>query len=122
MEKRGHETDLTLGRIVHLKTCLEDILAQVEPAIQQAHERIIGERRLKYEGKILSLYDTDLNILVRGKARASIKLGNKLWLDETREILITDYLLEREQTGDNKHVLPTIDRLTEEQNFPVKSV
>ena len=122
LEKRGHETDLSPGRIRHLKTRLEKILAQIEPAIKQAHERIIGGRKLKNQDKILSLYDSDINILVRGKANATVEFGNKLWLGETSEGFIVDYLLERDQTSDSKHVLPAVQRLTTEHKLPIRKV
>ncbi len=60
------------------------VLEQLPAAIRQAHERIIGERRLANEAKILSLYDDALNVMVRGKAGAQVEFGNKLWLGETR--------------------------------------
>lgn len=122
LNERGSETALSSGRREHLTKRLETILAQVAPAIQQAHERIIGGRKLKNEDKILSLYDADLDVIVRGKANASVEFGNKLWLGETREGLIVDYLLEKEQTSDSKHVLPAVERLNQEKNLPVSKV
>ena len=122
LEKRGHETELSPGRIHHLKTRLENILAQVQPAIKQAHKRIISGRKLKNQDKILSLYDSDINILVRGKANAAVEFGNKLWLGETREGFIVDHLLERDQTSDSKHVLPAVQRLTTEPKLPIRKI
>jgi len=122
LEERGDQTTLSEGRREHLKTRLEKILRQVEPAIKQAHERIIGGRKLNNEDKILSLYDAELNVIVRGKAGAQVEFGNKLWLGETQQGLIADYLLEKDQTSDSKHVLPAIARLRDEQNLPLKSV
>ena len=74
------------------------------------------------EDKILSLYDPDIDIIKRGKANANVEFGNKLWLGETREGLIVDYLLERDQTSDSKHVLPAIERLTKGSQLPIKAV
>ena len=122
LEEYGHQTELSTGRINQLKARLETILAQVKPAIEQAHERIIGERKLKNEDKILSLYDPDIDIIKRGKANANVEFGNKLWLGETGEGLIVDYLLERDQTSDSKHVLPAIERLTKGSQLPIKAV
>lgn len=122
LEERREETALTQGRCDHLKSRLKTILDQVDPAIKQAHERIIGGRKLKNEDKILSLYDADINVIVRGKASAQVEFGNKLWLGETRQGLIADYLLEKDQTSDSKHVLPAVARLKEEQSLPIKSV
>jgi hypothetical protein len=43
--------------------------------IKQAHERIIGERQVANEDKILSLYDDSVNVIVRGKAGAEARIG-----------------------------------------------
>ena len=122
LEQRGSETELGKGRIKLLKDRLESILGQVQPAIDQAHERIIGERQVKNEDKILSLYDADINIITRGKSTAQVEFGNKLWLGESSQGLIVDYLLEKQQTNDTKHVLPALNRLTKQQGLPVKKI
>ena len=122
LEIRGDVTNLTLGRQAHLKERLENILDQVDPAIHQAHERIIGGRKLNNKDKILSLYDSDVDVIVRGKDTANVEFGNKLWLGETSEGLIADYLLEKNQSNDAKHVLPSLKRLTEDQRLPISHV
>ena len=122
LHQRGEQTNLTPGRIAHLAQRIQGVLDQVDEAIHQACERIIGERLIKNEDKIFSLYDSDVNCITRGKSSAQVEFGNKLWLGENPQGLIVDYLLEKDQTSDSKHVLPAIKRLTEEQDLPVKSV
>lgn len=122
LERQGSKTTLSQGRRNHLRERMETILKQVKPAIKQAHERIIGGRQIKNEDKILSLYDPAINIIVRGKSNAQVEFGNKLWLGETRQGLIADYMLDSGQTGDSKHVIPAVERLTKEQNLPVKKI
>lgn len=55
-------------------------------------------------------YDPDVQVIVRGKSGAEVEFGNKLWLGETREGLIVDYLLEkknqRRQTNPTRHHPP----------------
>ncbi len=46
--------------------------------IQQAHERIIGERKVLNQDKILSLYEKNIYVIVRGKANAEVEFGNIL--------------------------------------------
>ena len=75
LEQRGNEAGMSEGRIKQLKSRLEGILDQVQPAIDQAHERIIGGRQLKNEDKILSLYDTEIDIINRGKSTAQVNLA-----------------------------------------------
>ncbi|MBE7499012.1 MAG: hypothetical protein HS113_01620 [Verrucomicrobiales bacterium] len=61
------------------------MLAQLPQAVKQAHERIIGERPVANAGKILSLYEGDLHVIVRGKAGAAVEFGNTLFLAEQRK-------------------------------------
>jgi len=119
---RSHETDLTEGRVQLIVRRIENILDQLPAAIDQAHERIIGERKLPNHKKILSLYDPHVQVIKRGKSGADVEFGNNLWLGETREGLIIDYLLEQEKTSDPKQIKPTLTRLIDEQNLPIKNI
>lgn len=67
-----------------------ELLPQV---IEQAHERIIGERQVKNEDKILSAHEPDIDVIVRGKAGAQTEFGNELFLAENPAGLIVDYML-----------------------------
>ena len=61
--------------------------------IKQAHERIISERQVKNEEKILSAHEPDIDVIVRGKAGAQTEFGNELFLAENPGGLIVDYML-----------------------------
>jgi IS5 family transposase len=119
---RRNETDLTEGRALHIIRRIEGVLDQLPAAIKQAHERIIGGRKVPNEEKILSLYDDSVQVLVRGKAGAEVEFGNKLWLGESREGLVVDYKLYQDNPGDSTLVDPAIRRLVIEQAMPVKHV
>lgn len=119
---RSHETDLTSGQIQQIRQRIQGVLEQLPAAIHQAHERIIGERRLANKNKILSLYDSDIQVIVRGKSGAEVEFGNNLWLGETREGLIIDYVLEKEKTADAKQIQPAIERIVRQQGLPVANV
>jgi hypothetical protein len=60
-------------------------------AQKQAHERIIGGRQVDNAEKILSLYEPDIHVLVRGKAGAEVEFGNTVLLGENRQGIILDY-------------------------------
>jgi hypothetical protein len=45
---------------------MKRVLDQMPEAMRQAHERIIGERRVANADKILSLYESDIHVIVRG--------------------------------------------------------
>jgi hypothetical protein len=82
---------------------------------RQAHERIIGERRVANKDKILSFYDTDVRVLVRGKAGAEVEFGNAMYLAEQSDGLIVDWDFIQEQApGDNKLVAKSIESIGKE--------
>jgi hypothetical protein len=95
LERRG-ETDLTEKQAAQIVKRLDGVLEQLPEAMRQAHERIIGERLVKNKEKILSLYDEDLHVLVRGKAGARVEFGNTLLLSEQRQGVIVDWKLYRD--------------------------
>ena len=59
---------------------------------------------------------------MRGKSGAEVEFGNNLWLGETREGLIVDYLLEKDKTSDAKQIRPAIRRPVGDQQLPVGNV
>lgn len=122
LKERGEETDLGPGQIQSIIDGMENVLAQVPAMIKQAHERIIGERKLANKDKVLSLYDPHVQVIKRGKSGGEVEFGNNLWLGENPDGFIVDYLLEKEKTGDARQIEPAIDRLTKEQSLPVSSV
>ena len=122
LKVRGEETDLSPGVIQNIITQMEGILAQVPTVIKQAHERIIGGRKVLNKDKIFSLYDEDVQVIVRGKSNAEVEFGNNLWIGENRSGFIVDYLLDKEKISDAKQVGPAIKRLVEEQSLQIKSV
>jgi hypothetical protein len=106
------ETQIVLDRI-------QGILDQLPQAIHQAHERIIGERRVANSEKILSLYDPDIHVLVRGKANAETEFGNGLYLAEQADGLIIDWNFMQDQPpSDSKLVKASIERITEAYGKP----
>lgn len=99
------ETQVVLERI-------QVILDQLPQAIHQAHERIIGERRVCNADKILSLHEPDIHVLVRGKAGAEVEFGNGLYLAEQTDGLIVDWDFMQEQpVADSKLVKPSLKRI-----------
>ena len=73
LERRWAETDLSEGEMRQIVRRMEGVLEQLPAAIRQAHERIIGGRLVKNEEKLLSLYERELHVIVRGKANAEVE-------------------------------------------------
>lgn len=78
------------GRIIKR---IDGMLAQLPQVIEQAHERIIGGRQVANADKILSVYEPDIHVLVRGKAGREVEFGNTLFIAESRQGLILDWQL-----------------------------
>ena len=93
---------------------IDGVLALLPQARKQAHERIIGERPVKSQDKLLSLYETDVRVIVRGKADAEVEFGNTLLLVENRQGVIVDYHLWRESApADSRMVSDSLKRIQE---------
>lgn len=106
------ETQVVLDRI-------QGILDQLPQAVHQAHERIIGGRRVANAEKILSLHEPDIHVLVRGKAGAEVEFGNGLYLAEQTDGLIVDWdFMEDQPRADCKLVKPSITRITDTYGTP----
>ena len=93
LEQRWQETDLKEGEARQIMERIDMILEQLPQAIRQAHERIIGERQVKNEEKILSLYEGHAAVYVRGKAGAEVEFGSQLLLGESASGVIVDWEL-----------------------------
>lgn len=72
---------------------MDRTLAQVPGVITQAHERLIGDRTVPSEQKLVSIYEPDVKVIVRGKAGREVEFGNTLFLAESPQGLILDWEL-----------------------------
>ena len=119
LEARWTETDWSELEAQVVLDRIKNILDQLPQAIHQAHERIIGERRVSNKDKILSFYEPAIHVLVRGKAGAEVEFGNALYLAEQSDGLIIDWsFIEEQPPGDNKLTPASIERITKEYETP----
>jgi len=110
--KEWPKTDWTEAQMRCVIGRIDNILEQLPEAIRQAHERIIGERLIKSSNKILSLYDKDIEVIVRGKSGAEVEFGQRLLLTEQKDGLIIDWeLLAKDSPSDSDLLQPTLERL-----------
>lgn len=96
LDKDWRKTDLTRPQAEVILRRLDNVLAKLPAARCQAHDRIIGERAVPNAEKILSLYEEDIHVIVRGKASAEVEFGNSLFIAETSAGYIFDHYLSRE--------------------------
>jgi hypothetical protein len=102
---------------------MDDVLELLPRAQKQARERIIGGRPVANAEKILSLYDTDVRVLVRGKAGAEVEFGNTLLLGENRQGVILDYqLFQASAPADSQLLLESLSRVEARLGRPVGAV
>lgn len=87
--------------------------------VHQVHERLISERRVANKDKILSLYEPDVRVMVRGKVDAEVEFGNGFYLAEQADGLIVDWtFIKKQPPGDNKLLTDSLMRLTKKYGKP----
>ena len=88
-------------------------------AIRQAHERIIGERQVENDEKVLSLYEGQASVYVRGKAGAEVEFGSQLLLGESRSGVIVDWeLVDGKVEADTKMLRRSLERMKQTVGGP----
>ncbi|MCC7374748.1 MAG: transposase [Verrucomicrobiales bacterium] len=93
---------------------IDGVLELLPKAKRQAHERIIGGRPVANDEKILSLYDTDVRVIVRGKAGAEVEFDNTVLVGENSQGVIVDYHIFRDSApADGQTVFPSLVRVRE---------
>ena len=112
LSEEWQNTEWTEKEAQQVLVRIKGVLELLPQARKQAHERIIGERMVKNEDKILSLYEKDVHVIVRGKADAEVEFGNVLLLAENRQGVIVDYYLWRESApADSKMIAESLNRI-----------
>jgi IS5 family transposase len=120
LDQQWELTEWTRAQAEQILRRIDGVLELLPRAQKQAHERIIGERSVANDEKILSLYDTELRVIVRGKAGAEVEFGNTLLLGENRQGLILDYELFRESApADSQLLFASLLRVEEALGRPV---
>jgi hypothetical protein len=112
LDAHWQQTDWTRPQADQVLRRLDGVLKQLPAAIKQAHERIIGERLVANANKILSLYDDDLHVIVRGKAGADVEFGNTLLIAEQAQGLVVDWHLHRDSApSDSRQLAASLERV-----------
>lgn len=117
LDEQWQQTDWTRLQAEMVLRRIQGVLDQLPQAVKQAHERIIGERQVASKDKILSLYESDVQVIVRGKAGAEVEFGNSLFLAEQCDGFIVDHELSQHTSpGDAKWLARRIDKLAPQGN------
>ena len=110
LDENWQATDWTRPQAEQVLKRIKSIIEALPAAVKQAHERIIGERQVANDEKILSLFEPDIHVIVRGKAGEEVEFGNLLVLGEQIDGLIMDWELFKEQApADPRLVRPSVE-------------
>jgi len=112
IKNRSTHTTLSEGQAGVILQRIDHVLALLPKIRKHTHERIIGERRVPNKEKILSIYQPDTKVIVRGKSGAEVEYGNQLLIGENRDGLITYWELFEHNSSDSKR-LPAAIKATE---------
>ncbi len=105
LDQHWPQTDWTRAQAEQILRRLDGVLDLLPQAQKQAHERLIGQRPVANADKILSLYDPEVRVIVRGKAGAEVEFGNSLLLGENPQGIILDYELFRDPAPADSQLL-----------------
>ena len=105
LDQQWQQTELTRAQTDQILRRIDGVLELLPQAQRQAHERIIGQRPVANAEKILSLYDPEVRVVVRGKAGAEVEFGNTMLLGENLQGIIVDYDLFRESAPADSQLL-----------------
>jgi len=112
LDQQWEKTAWTRPQAEQILHRLDGVLERLPRAQKQAHERIIGERQVANDEKILSLYDTNVRVIVRGKAGAEVEFGNTVLIGENRQGVILDYEIFRESApADSQTLFESLGRV-----------
>ncbi len=113
LDQNWEQTGWTRPQAGQILARIDRVLEILPKAQEQAHDRIIGQRLVNNAEKILSLYETDVRVLVRGKAGAEVEFGNTVLMGENWQGIILDYRLWQEQApADVNLLVESLDRVT----------
>jgi hypothetical protein len=116
-------TDWTRPQAEQVLKRIESVMEALPTAVKQAHERIIGERQVANDEKLLSLFEPDIHVIVRGKAGEEVEFGNLLVLGEQSDGLIIDWELFKEEVpADVRLVRPSVERAESGLQVALKSL
>lgn len=122
LEQQWSQTDWTQAQAQRVLGRMDQVLKQLPQARKQARQRILQGQAVPNEEKILSLYEPDVQVIVRKKAGAEVEFGNTLFLAENPQGLILDWELFRDSAPSDSAILPQSVGRMEKAFGPVEAV
>jgi IS5 family transposase len=122
LQKHWQQTQWTQAQAQQVLGRMDQVLQQLPQARKQARQRILQGQAVANEEKILSLYEPDIQVIVRKKAGAEVEFGNTLFLAENPQGLILDWELFRETAPADAALLARSVGRMEKLYGPLKAV
>jgi hypothetical protein len=114
LDQEWPQTDWTQAQAAQVIGRIDGVLDRLPEAIRQAHARIIRGETTESSRKMLSLYESEVNVIVRGKPESEIEFGNSLLLTEQKDGLIVDWELhETSAPNDSRQLKQSVLRIQE---------
>jgi len=121
LEEKWETVDISRSQTEQIIKQIANVTDKLAAVIKNAHERIIGERQIANEDKILSLYEDDVNVIVRRKAGAEVEFGHTLYLAEQSDGVIIDWKFFGDQApSDSKMLKESHERIVDRLGVKVK--
>jgi hypothetical protein len=122
LEERWEETEWSWPQAQQIIDRINGILAQLPAAEKQAHERLIGGRRVKSSEKILSLYEREVQVIVRGKLGTEVEFGNQLLLGEQEDGLLLHHQLHEKVISDSRRLIQGVESIEQRLEIEIEGV
>lgn len=121
LDEQWENTEWTRPQAEQVLQRLDNVLEQLPAARKQACQRILDEEPVANEDKILSLYESAVNVVVRHKAGAEVEFGNSLLLGESRQGLIMHWeLFEESAPADARLVRGALEKTEQSLQIEIK--
>jgi IS5 family transposase len=123
LDAKWEQTEWTRPQTEQVLARMDQVLKQLPQARQQARQRILSGQLVPNEEKILSLYEPEVQVIVRKKAGAEVEFGNTLLLGENPQGLIIDWELFRESApADSTLLARSVGRMERAYGPELKAV
>lgn len=123
LDQSWKQTQWTRPQTDQVLRHMDQVLEQLPKARHQARQRILAGQLVDNQEKILSLYEPEVNVIVRKKAGAEVEFGNTLLLVENPQGVILDWELFAESAPADPVLLPrSVGRMQQAYGPKLKAV
>jgi IS5 family transposase len=96
--------------IEQLREEIDNYCGLGDRVIDQARRRVLEGEQVPNAEKIYSIFEPHTDLIKRGKVRAPVEFGHKVFLAESAQGLITQYRVLKGNPSDEIHVEPSLQR------------